>query len=303
MLAGAVRLGIRVFDTAPAYAFSQARLGNFLAELPADARAELVIMTKAGEHWDLAAGTSFVDHSKDALRGSIDRSLRLLQRVDVLQIHKATLEVVDHPDTVAAIEHARVCGIAEFGASVSSLDAGLRALESGLYSALQFPLNGARSTPCRAAAIRAKRACRSPIGHLRGPPGRRRRKQGSSGTRRLRSSTKDGSGIVLTTGKLSPSTKSRIFVPVRARRRVPPHDRRDAVAGGRPLAPVPMRAARARKPYGTIKPDPMAWPRPPILLASALDGGFGFALIRMDRPVCCSMSKAPVLRTRSLSFR
>jgi aryl-alcohol dehydrogenase-like predicted oxidoreductase len=141
LLAGAVRLGIRIFDTAPAYASSEARLGNFLTTLPADARAELVVMTKAGEHWDFAAGTSFVDHGKDALRRSIDRSLELLQRVDVLQIHKATLEVVDHPDTVAAIEHARACGIAEFGASVSSLDAGLRALETGLYSALQFPLN------------------------------------------------------------------------------------------------------------------------------------------------------------------
>jgi hypothetical protein len=42
---------------------------------------------------------------------------------------------------------------------------------------------------------------------------------------------------------------------------------------------------------------------PPILLARALDGGFGFALIRIDRPSGCSMSKAPVLRTRSLSFR
>ncbi len=144
LLAGAVELGIRIFDTAPAYASSEARLGNFLATLPADARAALVIMTKAGEHWDFETDTSFVDHSKDALHRSIDRSLELLQRVDVLQIHKATLEVVDHPDTVAAIEHAHACGIAEFGASVSSLDAGLRALETGLYSSLQFPLN--RST-------------------------------------------------------------------------------------------------------------------------------------------------------------
>jgi aryl-alcohol dehydrogenase-like predicted oxidoreductase len=141
LLAKAVELGITIFDTAPAYAESEARFGRFLAGLAPSRRRDLVVMTKAGEHWDAERGAGFADHSRDALIRSIDRSLELLGAVDVLQIHKATREVVVHPDVLAALEHARRCGVTVFGASVSDVEAGLVALESGLYQALQFPLN------------------------------------------------------------------------------------------------------------------------------------------------------------------
>jgi aryl-alcohol dehydrogenase-like predicted oxidoreductase len=141
LLAQALEFGIRVFDTAPAYAVSEARLGRFLRGLEPSRRGALLVMTKAGEHWDFESGTSFVDHGRDVLRRSIDRSLELLGRVDVLQIHKATRDVVRDPDVIAAIEHARACGITTFGASVADAEAGLAALSTGLYQALQFPLN------------------------------------------------------------------------------------------------------------------------------------------------------------------
>jgi aryl-alcohol dehydrogenase-like predicted oxidoreductase len=137
----ALRLGIRVFDTAPAYAESEKRLGHFLSALAAPSRAELVVMTKAGEHWDAERGTSFVDHSRDALIRSIDRSLELLGQIDLLQIHKATRDVVRRADVEAAIVYARSCGVSGFGASVSDVEAGAAALATGLYDALQFPLN------------------------------------------------------------------------------------------------------------------------------------------------------------------
>lgn len=141
LLAKAMELGIGIFDTAPAYADSEARLGRFLATLEPSRRRTLTIMTKAGEHWDFERGTSFVDHSRDALVRSIDRSLDILGAVDVLQIHKATSDVVTHPDVIAAMDHARRCGVTAFGASVSDVEAGRLALESGLYDTLQFPLN------------------------------------------------------------------------------------------------------------------------------------------------------------------
>ena len=75
LLSRAVELGIAIFDTAPAYAESEARLGRFLAGLEPSRRQALTIMTKMGEHWDFERGTSFVDHSRDALVRSIDRSL------------------------------------------------------------------------------------------------------------------------------------------------------------------------------------------------------------------------------------
>ena len=98
-------------------------------------------MTKMGEHWDFKRGSSFVDHSRDALVRSIDRSLSILGTIDVLQIHKATSDVITHPDVIAAMDYAKRCGVTAFGASVSDVEAGRLALESGLYDALQFPLN------------------------------------------------------------------------------------------------------------------------------------------------------------------
>lgn len=141
LLSCAVGLGITVFDTAPAYATSEAILGRFLAALSTAQRTALMIMTKAGEHWNGTDGGPFVDHTIDALKRSIDNSLSLLGAVDVLQIHKASEEVVNSPGVIAAIDHARTAGVKRFGASVSTVEAGIRAIETGLYSFLQFPLN------------------------------------------------------------------------------------------------------------------------------------------------------------------
>ncbi len=145
LLAKALELGITIFDTAPAYAESEARLGRFLDTLDPSRRRGLTIMTKMGEHWDFERGTSFVDHSRDVLVRSIDRSLSLLGHIEVLQIHKATSDVVAHPHVIAAMDYARRCGVAAFGASVGDAEAGRLALESGLYDALQFPLNMANT--------------------------------------------------------------------------------------------------------------------------------------------------------------
>lgn len=143
LLAAALEIGIRTFDTAPGYAASEAILGRFLAGLPASERSELTIMTKAGEHWDAGSGSTVVDHGYDTLMRSIDRSLALLGPIAVLQIHKATEDVVADPQVFKAIDYARDAGIACFGASVSTVEAGRRAVETGVYSHLQFPLNEA----------------------------------------------------------------------------------------------------------------------------------------------------------------
>ena len=141
VLERAVELGIQIFDTAPAYASSEERLGRFLGSLEPQERSRFVIMTKAGEHWNSDSSAPFVDHSRDALVRSIDRSLRLLGRVDLLQVHKATVEALALPDVADALDYARSCGVSALGASVSDLEAGRMALGSGLFQALQFPFN------------------------------------------------------------------------------------------------------------------------------------------------------------------
>jgi len=141
LLEKAAALGIRFFDTAPAYGTSEAIFGRFLRESGAHA----VVSTKMGEWWDSESGTSTVDHSYDALARSIDRSLERLGRIDILQIHKATAACLAARDVSRAVEYARECGIREFGASVSDLAAAQAASESGWCSYLQFPFNQANA--------------------------------------------------------------------------------------------------------------------------------------------------------------
>jgi aryl-alcohol dehydrogenase-like predicted oxidoreductase len=136
LLEAAASLGMRFFDTAPAYGESEAILGRFL-RTPRDA----FVATKMGEWWDPASGASTVDHRLDALKRSIDRSLERLGRIDLLQVHKATAGNLLSGDVARAIEYARGCGVRSFGASVPDLPAAVAASRTGWCSWLQFPFN------------------------------------------------------------------------------------------------------------------------------------------------------------------
>src|SRR5688572_8593076 len=87
LLEKALALGIRCFDTAPAYGASEAILGRFLRKT----NAPIFVSTKMGEWWDPVNGSS-VAHDYHLLKTSINRSLELLGRIDLLQVHKATAE-------------------------------------------------------------------------------------------------------------------------------------------------------------------------------------------------------------------
>jgi aryl-alcohol dehydrogenase-like predicted oxidoreductase len=137
----AYRLGVRYFDCAASYAVAERRLGAFLKSLGSREREELVVATKFGEHWDFERGEPYVDHSYAALRASLERSLELLGRIDVLQVHKTTPEVLLSDDLSRAWEFARSCGISIFGPSVSDLASARLACEAGRYRMIQLPLN------------------------------------------------------------------------------------------------------------------------------------------------------------------
>jgi len=141
LLEKATALGIRFFDTAPAYGSSEAILGRFLRETGATA----VVSTKMGEWWDGESGVSTVDHRYDALARSIDCSLERLGRIDLLQIHKATASNLVSRDVSRAIDYARQCGVQHFGASVSDVAAAQAARQTGWCSYLQFPFNQANT--------------------------------------------------------------------------------------------------------------------------------------------------------------
>jgi aryl-alcohol dehydrogenase-like predicted oxidoreductase len=146
LLETALDCGIRLLDTAPAYASSEARVGAWLRRLPAERQRTVIIATKCGEEWDEAAGVPFTDHSYDGLRRSIDRSLERLGRVDLLQIHKATPAVVTDGAVRRALEYGRQCGIPEFGVSAPDVETVRLAVADPFFSAVQFPFNATNSS-------------------------------------------------------------------------------------------------------------------------------------------------------------
>ncbi len=146
LLERAFAIGVRYFDTAPSYGLSEQRLGSFLAALTATERASLTIATKFGEHWDFAREEPYVDHGFDALRRSVDGSLALLGRIDFLQLHKTTPDVLRSDDLARAWEYAASLGITNIGASVSDMESADLAIAWPACRILQVPYNAAQET-------------------------------------------------------------------------------------------------------------------------------------------------------------
>jgi len=145
LLECAFNAGIRYFDSAPSYGVAEERLGKFLRSLDPQQRDRLRIASKFGEHWDLAERQPFVDHSYDALRRSVDHSLRHLGRIHVLQLHKTTPAVLRSNDLARAWEYAAQLGITTIGASVSDLESAGIVIAEPRYTCIQLPFNCADS--------------------------------------------------------------------------------------------------------------------------------------------------------------
>lgn len=143
LLETAFELGVKVYDTAPAYGTSERILGDFLKSLTEDQRRTIFVATKFGEHWT-GDGTTRVDHTYDALMRSLDRSVERLRDIDLLQVHKASVEALSGEDLKWALEGAQAMDIPQIGVSVSDLEAGRLAIAMGFHW-LQFPYN-ARNT-------------------------------------------------------------------------------------------------------------------------------------------------------------
>lgn len=147
-----VDLGIHVIDTAPAYGRSEASVGGFLRGLPTTTRNGLTVVTKFGEHWDPSAGTTYVDFSYDALMRSLERSLAFLGRIDILQVHKADVDVLADAGVRRALAAARSAGVQSVGASVKDVAAVEFVMADDLLSVVQLPINTSFPVLCEAAA-------------------------------------------------------------------------------------------------------------------------------------------------------
>lgn len=111
----ALRLGVNLIDTAPAYGESERRLGPFVKAH----RDRVVLCTKCGEHYN--EGRSTFDFSAPAIVASVEESLRHLKtdHVDILLLHSngrdvEILTATDAPEALGRLKKsgkARAVGI------------------------------------------------------------------------------------------------------------------------------------------------------------------------------------------------
>jgi aryl-alcohol dehydrogenase-like predicted oxidoreductase len=109
LLNAVLDLGINYVDTAPAYGLSEERIGRALSQR----RGEYVLSTKVGEN--RAGGRSTYDFSSEALRASVERSLRRLgtDALDLVFIHSDgnDLAILDRSDAVPTLQTLRSEGL------------------------------------------------------------------------------------------------------------------------------------------------------------------------------------------------
>ncbi len=129
-------LGINLIDTASAYHDSERRIGLYIAHR----RGEYILASKCGEH--SREPRTYYDFGYQAVKDSIDRSLRLLRTdvIDLMQIHFGPdpAKVLVEGETVAAMRDAQREGkIKLLGASTGG-EIAQRCIESGDFDVLQL---------------------------------------------------------------------------------------------------------------------------------------------------------------------
>lgn len=131
--------GINLFDTAPAYGLSESHLGSALSS-----RSDCYMATKISIPKDKDGGLLHGSKMQEAVEASLDKSLRALQRptLDLVQIHNATVEVIDQGEIAEALQKAQRQGKVRYiGASVYSEAEAMAVIESGCFDTLQVAYN------------------------------------------------------------------------------------------------------------------------------------------------------------------
>jgi len=123
LLETAQQLGINFLDTAPAYGHSEERLGEMLK----GRRKDWVICSKVGE--EFIQGASYFDFSAQAIRHSIERSLKRLHTdyLDIILVHSnGEDEKIIASGVFASLAECKQAGlIRAFGMSTKTVKGGL----------------------------------------------------------------------------------------------------------------------------------------------------------------------------------
>jgi aryl-alcohol dehydrogenase-like predicted oxidoreductase len=131
LLGGALDAGLNVIDTAECYDDSEALIGAALGAR----RRECWLLTKCGHPRGWGAG----DWRPASLLASIERSLARLatDRVDLVQLHSCSLDVLRRGDAIEALERARERGWTRWIGYSGDGAAARHAVESGRFDTLQ----------------------------------------------------------------------------------------------------------------------------------------------------------------------
>lgn len=128
------------------------RLGKWLATLPPQQRADIQIATKCGEFWVYAEKSTYRNHTYKKLRASVEQSKALLQRIDIVQVHAVTSDVLANhvKDIETLFEWALSDGkIQKVGMSISDPDAFDLAVDFPHVSVLQIQHNILKPYPAK----------------------------------------------------------------------------------------------------------------------------------------------------------
>jgi aryl-alcohol dehydrogenase-like predicted oxidoreductase len=131
--------GINLFDTAPAYGESESLLGETLGS-----RSDVYIATKVSVPKNSAGNLMHGKSLRQTLLESIETSLHRLKRdyLDIVQIHNATVEVIERGEIAEILKHAQQEGKVRFlGASVYTEEEALAVIETKCFDTLQIAYN------------------------------------------------------------------------------------------------------------------------------------------------------------------
>ena len=157
LLAEAAALGINLLDTAPAYGYSEERLGTLLGKQ----RNDWLICTKVGE--EFVDGQSHYDFTTKHCRFSVERSLQRLRTdyLDIVLIHSNgdDLEILDKFGTLDTLISLKQAGkIRAVGISHKTVAGAQRALQLGA-DVIMATLNREHTEDCELIAEAAKQGC------------------------------------------------------------------------------------------------------------------------------------------------
>jgi aryl-alcohol dehydrogenase-like predicted oxidoreductase len=135
VLDGALDAGLNVIDTAECYGKSEELLGEAVSKR----RKDFFLFTKCGH----PEGYGTDDWTPKSVVKSIERSCKRLKtdRVDLVQLHSCSLELLQKGDVIAALDESRQKGLTRYVGYSGDGAAAKFAVESGRFDTLQISVS------------------------------------------------------------------------------------------------------------------------------------------------------------------